>query len=117
MTSGTFHSRVAGVSFRNADGSSRQGYIRDFCRPGMEIILRREPHNRYDSNAVAVWVKRSVLIIFTSEIQIGYLNAQVAEEIAEYIDDGGMVVGQITEVTGGTRDKRTFGVNILLTKA
>lgn len=111
VTTGTFHSKVAGVTFRNDDGSDRQDYIRSYCRPGSDIILKREPDNPYDSNAVAVWVKGNVL---ASEVQIGYLKAEVAEEIADYMDGGGVVEAQITEVTGGTRDKPTFGVNISL---
>jgi len=116
MATGTFHSKVAGVTFKNTDGSSRQDYIRAYCKQGMDLILKREPDNPYDNNAVGVWIKSRALIVFTSEVQIGYLNAEVAEEIADYIDNGGTVVGKITEVTGGTHGKPTFGVNILLTK-
>jgi len=114
MATGTFHSKVAGVTFKNADDSSRQDYIRAYCKAGMTIILKREPNNPYDNNAVGIWIKRRTII--NSEVQIGYLNAEVAEEIADYIDKGGTVVGKIVEVTGGTREKPTFGVNILLTK-
>ncbi len=70
----------------------------------MQLILKREPQNPYDKNAVAVWILARAFIFFTSEVQIGYLNAEVAEEIARYIDKG------------GSDEKRTLGVNILLTK-
>lgn len=82
----------------------------------MPLILKREPKNPYDKNAVAVWILARAFIFFTSEVQIGYLNAEVAEEIARYLDEGGSVFGTITEVTGGVGKKPTLGVNILLRK-
>jgi single-stranded-DNA-specific exonuclease len=83
----------------------------------MPLILKREPSNPYDANAVAVWIKARALIFFTAEVQIGYLNEELAEEMARHIDRGGKLTGSITEVTGGTYEKPTRGVNILLTKA
>jgi hypothetical protein len=116
MTTGTFHSKVAGVTASNLNGQSRQNYIRAFCKPGMSASLIREPDNPYDTNAVGVWIKARSLIIFTADVQIGYLKADVAPEIARYMDKGGKVSCQITEVTGGNRGKSSLGVNILLTK-
>lgn len=116
MATGTFHSKVAGVTANNSDGRSRQNYIRAFCKPGMAVTLVREPNNAYDKNAVAVWIKIRSLIFFTANVQIGYLKAEVAEEIARYIDKGDHVSCQITEVTGGGRGKSSLGVNILITK-
>jgi hypothetical protein len=116
MTTGTFHSKVAGVTAKNPDGRSRQNYILAFCKSGMPATLVREPNNQYDKNAVGVWITARSLIFFKSEVQIGYLNADTAEEIARYMDGGGYVSCQITEVTGGTRGKASLGVNILVTK-
>jgi len=82
----------------------------------MQLILKRESDNSYDKNAIAVWVKARAFIFFTDEVQIGYLNTDVAEELARYIDKGGNILGEIIEVTGGTREKPTLGVNILLRK-
>lgn len=116
MTTGTFHSKVAGVTAKNPSGRSRQDYIRKFCKSGMPATLVREPSNQFDKNAVGVWIKARTLIFFTSQVQIGYLNADTAEEIARYMDSGGRMSCQITDVTGGTHGKSSFGVNILLTK-
>ena len=115
MVTRTFHSKVAGVSAKNADGYPRQKYILAFCKAGVPLILKREPDNPHDANAVAVSIKARTLIVFSAEVQIGYLNADVASEIAPYIDSGGTVRAEITEVTGGTDEKPTLGVNILLT--
>jgi hypothetical protein len=117
MTTGTFHSKVAGVSELNSDGSNRQKYINAFARSATPLILKREPNNPYDSNAVAVWLKARALLFFTSDVQIGYLSAEVAGEIARYLDKGGTVSATITEVTGGGRGKPTRGVNILIQKS
>lgn len=111
----TFYSKVAGVTAKNTDGRSRQKYIRAFCKPGKALILKREPKNPYDANAVGVWVLARVLLFITSEVQIGYLNKDVAREVAPHMDAGGRVTAKISEVTGGTRGKSTLGVNIALT--
>jgi single-stranded-DNA-specific exonuclease len=116
VTTGTLHSKVAGVSASNNSGQSRQNYIRAFCKPGMSLIFRREPSNPYDPNAVAIFIKARALMFFTSEVQIGYLNADLAAEMSRHIDNGGGLIGRITEVTGGAGNKRTLGVNIVVTK-
>lgn len=112
----TFHSKVAGVSWSNPNGKSRQDVIRAYCRPGMPLVLRREPENPYDANAVGVWIRTRVFLFFETELQIGYLNRSVAREIAEHVDNGGPVTARITEVTGGSTEKPTYGVNIELAK-
>ena len=116
MTTGIFHSKVVGVTAKNSNGQSRQSYIRRFCKPGMKVTLIREPNNEYDNNAVGVWIKARSFIFFTADVQIGYLNADIAPEIARHMDRGNKMFCEITEVTGGTHDKQTLGVNILLTK-
>ena len=42
----TIRGRIAGVSYRNDNGTERQAIIRRHCRPGMEIVLRPEPDNK-----------------------------------------------------------------------
>ena len=107
-----FYSKVVGVAFENPDGSSRQQYIKDYCFSSQPLILKREPNNRYDKNAVGVWIKRKVFLFFESEIQIGYLSAELAEDIAECMDSGGTVEACISEITGGTAEHPTIGVKI-----
>ena len=114
---GTFHTKIAGVTASNPDGTSRQSYISRYCRPGMPLLFKREPNNPYDPNAVAVYINARALLFFKATVQIGYLNEEVAQEIAHHIDKGQPVTGVINEVTGGSGNKPTFGVNILLTKA
>ena len=82
MAEKKFHSKVRGVNQKNQDGYERQKYIRSYCKPGMPLILKREPNNPHDANAISVWVKARALVLFGDTVQIGYLGAEVAEELA-----------------------------------
>ena len=46
----TYVVSVAGVSYHNDDGSSRQTII-SRCKPGETLMLIREPDNRFQGNA------------------------------------------------------------------
>lgn len=116
MTTGIFHSKVAGVTARNDDGALRQDNIRRYCHAGMRVDLRREPNNKFDNNAVACWIVARSFLVFRRDLQIGYLPGAIAGEISRYLAAGREVRCAITEVTGGTGSKPTLGVNLLLTK-
>jgi hypothetical protein len=75
MSNKSFHTKVAGVSKRNPDKTSRQKIIKDYVARGHSLDLKREPDNPYDKNAVGVW--------WTDHYQIGYLSSEVAEEISK----------------------------------
>lgn len=108
----SFYSKVRGVSRRNPDGSDRQT-IASKCRRGEKLILVREPDNPRDRNAVKVMRRGGFL---SGEQQLGYLSAEVAEEIAPLLDRGERVEAEVTEVTGGGggwfSERKHFGVNI-----
>jgi len=74
------------------------------CQEGENLILRREPMNRYDVNAVAV--------LRGNGEQIGYLSRDDAEWVARIMDDGNEVEARIKWVTGGTQDKAFYDVVI-----
>ena len=112
----TIHTKVAGVSFKNPDGTARQQHIRRYCVAFMPVILRREPDNRHDKNAVAVWVSARKFGVIEAEVQIGHLSPDLAADIAHHIDHGGTVTGEITEITSGRRGETDVGVNIVLRK-
>lgn len=101
--------RVAGVSFKNTDGTRRQQIIRWFCREGMELHLRHEPSNEHDKNAVAVYVLKKGWI-FRRLYQIGYLVREDARDVVKHLDAGGYYEAVIEKVFGGTRDKPIWGV-------
>jgi len=74
------------------------------CRQGDRVVLKREPENPYDANAVAV--------LRESGECLGYLKREHAEWMAEVLDKGRQVQAKITLLTGGTRDKPSRGVVI-----
>jgi hypothetical protein len=66
---------VVGVSF---DG--RQTVVAR-CRLGDQVILRREPHNPYDGNAI--------MVLTAAGQQIGYINRSLAARLAPNLDAHG----------------------------
>jgi hypothetical protein len=100
-----FFSKVSGVTYQNPDGVSRQEIIDQLCFSDQPLLLMREPNNPYSENAIGVWVA----------YQIGYVKPELADQLALILDEGGVVEARVTEVTGGTEDKPTLGVNIELT--
>ena len=100
----TIYSKIAGVTRQNNDGSDRQDIIEALAFNGQQLILMREP-NQYSYNNIGVYVA----------YQIGYVNPELADELAPLIDEGVPVEAQITDITGGTEDKPTQGVNVAFT--
>lgn len=91
--------KIAGVTHRNSDGSSRQANIEKLS-PRDPLVLKREPSNKADPNAIAV--------LDTYGRQLGYLNADLAEELAPKLDMGRQHGACVKDVTGS----ETRGVNI-----
>lgn len=67
-----FDGKVAGLTWPNPDGSSRQGIARTL-QPQDELLLVPEPDNPVDPNAVAVFT--------AAGDQLGYLEARLAREL------------------------------------
>ena len=78
---------VVGSAYDNDDGSSRQ-IVTSALRAGEAVELRREPTNKHDPAAVAVFSARG--------IQIGYLGASRAAWVGSKIDKG-QVRGAVVE--------------------
>jgi hypothetical protein len=102
----SFHTKVVGVTHRNADGSSRQKIIHN-CSVGDRLELVREPDNHRDSNAIKVCWQGE---------QLGYISADIAFRLADEIDRGGKFAASISDLTGGTDRAPTRGVNIKIDK-
>jgi hypothetical protein len=94
--------KVAGVTFPNDDGSERQAIIRR-CEPGEWLVLRHDAYNEFSMFATQV--------LRTNGEQLGHAPEYLAERICEEIEQGYKVLGIVTDVTGGTWDKPTRGVN------
>jgi hypothetical protein len=97
----TIYSKLSGVTQTNSDGSHRQEIIANLCYQGQPLMLIRQP-NQYSYDNIGVYVA----------FQIGYVNPDLARELAPLIDEGVPVEAEITDVTGGTEDKPTQGVNV-----
>lgn len=80
--------KVVGVSFKNENGTSRQEIISKMTKES-NVVLVREPNNKYDINAVAV---------IADGQQIGYVGKQYAELLAQFIDGGRQFKAQVEEV-------------------
>jgi hypothetical protein len=94
--------KVAGVSYVNADGSSRQELISG-CKAGDRLSFEREPRNTHDANAIKV--------LRVDGSQIGYLPADVAAEVASKMDRGVAYDVRIESIAGW--DSGTMSVNLL----
>jgi hypothetical protein len=106
-------SKVAGVSFPNDDGSSRQRIIRKYCRAGKSLDVRLEPDNRYSDDAMGLWVRGRWLFIFPARYQIGHIKNEIATQIREDVVRGCPISVRILDVIGGGWfRKQYYGVNI-----
>ena len=102
-----FFSKIAGVTKENPDGISRQELLKH-RKEGEELQFIRDPKNPYDENAIKICLK-------TGE-QLGFVGAELAEDLAPRIDKGEHIQVFISEITGGEEDRPTLGCNIKIVK-
>jgi hypothetical protein len=96
------YSNVAGVSHR-AEALQQKCFS-----PGEEIILRPEPTNAYDPNAVAVWDN-------SGTVQVGYVPAALSGRVAEDFRNGNPLGGiVISEFRLGSKRGKRVGLHVLL---
>lgn len=95
------HTKVAGVTFRNGDGSSRQKILADIC-PGEAVVFEHFTYQGAPAYSVSYCGR-----------QIGNLPADLARDLYELSDDY-TFVGEVDEITGGY-DGMAYGCNLLLT--
>ena len=102
-----FYTSVHGVSHRNRDRASRQEIIRDHVYVGMLLDQVFEDDNPVSNEAVA--------LVAPGFGQIGYLSDSIAHEMRRWAAEGNTAaVVTVSQLTGGTDDKPTRGVNLLL---
>jgi hypothetical protein len=108
----SIHSKIRGVTKRNADRSDRQRIIRQSCRSGDALCFVREPNNPVDRNAIQI--RRVVCSDVPDKPrigeQLGYLSRELAEEFAPRVDhDGFVLMAEILDVSG--QNEENVGVN------
>ena len=101
------HSKVMGVAYNNDDGTSRQQFIRQ-CQVGELLDLVRDPDNPHSVNGTAIKIVRK------NGEMLGHVQSEISEILAGQMDRGSKVEARITMLTGGTPDKPTRGVNIII---
>src|SRR5262249_50210440 len=97
--------KVAGVTFPNDDGSERQDIICRCC-PGEQLILRHDAQSEYSLVATQVLRKNGE--------QLGHAPEYLAERICHEAEAGYSVLAFIKDLTGGTWEKPTRGVNLIV---
>ena len=96
-----FHTKVAGVTFNNDDGSDRQKIISK-CKAGQDLYFRPVPTEEYPQ----------AIGIFTSKgKQLGHVSAAIAKDLIFLYPNNPAKV-TISEITGG--NGKNFGCNILV---
>ena len=100
----TIYSKLVGVTRTNRDGTNRQEIIAELCYQGQQLLLMRAP-NQYSQNNLDVYVA----------YQVGQVNPELADLLTPILDQGKAVRAHVTEITGGSEDKPTRGVNVSFT--
>lgn len=105
----TIITSVVGVTFANKKyGVNRQEIIKKLS--GKEkVYLKREPKNRFDSNAVAVMVVRE-----DGDLKIGYIKAELAGILSEFWSHY-KFVSTIKEIRTGSGQKK-WGISLEIRK-
>ena len=74
-------SPLAGFQYHRASG------VWSFLRKGEKLLLKREPHNRHDPNAIAVWFMND---------KLGYVPRRENRRLAVMMDRGEKLEARIT---------------------
>jgi hypothetical protein len=108
---GIFNSKVAGVTKKAPDGTDRQKIIAKYCRPGTPLEAIPESDNKYDPNAIGLWLTAKSW--FSSKrYHVGYISADITERLSGEIQRGKDIDVVVKNVTGGGSKK--YGLNITL---
>lgn len=94
--------KVAGVIFKNDDGTERQKLIAG-CKRGETLLLQHDSDNEFSIFATKVLRKDGD--------QLGYAPEYMAERIMDEKAAGYNAQGVLLKVTGGTFDKPIHGAN------
>lgn len=82
---GVLHTKIVGIQ-----------YYTGYATAGEHVLIRREPSNQYDPNAIRVDnVQRD---------QVGHIPRQIASKLAPYMDSGSLMVEGMLSGNKGTYD-------------
>lgn len=107
--------KIAGVNHKEPrSGKNRQDIIKQHIQPGTDLIARLEPNNPVNPNAVAIWFEKKGVLFGKTQYHLGYLSDDRAEQLAPILKKGIAVKVDVLGVTGGTKEKTSYGVNIVI---
>lgn len=102
--------KVLWVTKANKDGTSRQELIRQHARSGSRLRVKFED----DGEAAVYLEKPGGFLRKDQHYQIGYLRNSTAYNARRWMDEGRELYLEVLNVTGGTKDKPTCGVNFAM---
>lgn len=115
MAQKEIRTKIHGVSrFDKASGKERQQIIKQYIKPGTDLIAKLEPDNPVDPNAIAIWYERPGRLFGKTAYHLGYLSEEWAAELAPLLRKGVKLKVDVLAVTGGTKEKESRGVNIVI---
>jgi hypothetical protein len=100
-----FYTKVAGVTYKNDDGSDRQDIL-STCSPLKKLRLEHEDNNPHDPNAIRVCTEEGR--------QIGHLFRDVASDVWWRMQHNFTYAAVSANLTGGTKEYPQLGMNIIL---
>ncbi|HEV2382685.1 MAG TPA: HIRAN domain-containing protein [Terriglobia bacterium] len=111
-----FYKKLAGITFKNQDGSSRQKVIQH-CRVGEELVLVLEPTNPYDADAIKVCRANGEQLGYwpadgrmADSLRTGWTYRATVDRLYPFVDDYGRRkpgVGVVLQVEVLTMSRRT----------
>lgn len=99
----SWHTTVAGISYNNNDGVSRQ-LIAQNCQAGEHITLSLEANNPHSPDAT--------MLCRSNGEQLGYFKSKIGERVRKALGSGSRYDIYVVEVTGRTHDKTFFGITL-----
>lgn len=102
----TSHSftRAADVSFDKSGGRNRQD-VKSALTRGTPLSVRHDAGNEYHDKAMGFYTPQGEMV--------GHLNAELAEEVFDRIQNGESFTAAVSGITGGESDQ-SLGLNVLL---
>lgn len=100
-----YFTKVVGATYKNDDGSSRQGIIQS-CKSGERLNFTHDENNAYD--------KYAVMVCRENGEQLGFVKTDMGREVVQRSHSGHGYTVFITNITGGEGKKKTLGVNLLV---
>jgi len=106
--------KISGVTHDDpVTGINRQKLIKDHIKPGVKLTPKAEPDNPYDPGAVGLWCRVRIRLM-PKDVHIGYIGKTHSAYVAEKLREGKDVTVTVLDVTGGSKDKPSFGVYVVI---